>query len=292
MNILLIGHCAIDAYFLAPGRTEERFGGVVNGVLALARRLEPKDRVIPVCGVGAADHERLLSVLGEIPGVDSAGIFKTAEPTNRVEYYPAGTDAVAACAKSIALPIPFERIKPFLNTGGVLVNMASGNDLALETLDQIRIAVRDDEIPLHLDLHNLTTGVNERHERVRRPVEQWRRWAFMTDILQCNQEELAGLTVEAMKEEQTVGHLFTLGVKGVMVTRGAGGVSLYRSENKTVLHRSYPAMNGTRPRISVGAGDAFGAAAFYRYLKTRNLEEAVTDGIEAASAFLRARGEA
>jgi sugar/nucleoside kinase (ribokinase family) len=113
----------------------------------------------------------------------------------------------------------------------------------------------------------------------------------MADILQCNQEELAGLTVEAMKEEQTVGHLFTLGVKGVMVTRGVDGVSLYRSENKTVLHRSYPAVNGIRPRVSVGAGDVFGAAAFYRYLKTRNLEEAVTDGIAAASAWLRGRGE-
>lgn len=291
MNILLIGHCAIDAFFLASGTTEERFGGVVNGVRALGGRLEPKDRVIPVCGVGAPDHERLLSVLGEIPGVDSSGIFTTAGPTNRVEYYPAGPEAVAACAKSIAPPIPFERVKPFLNTGGVLVNMVSGNDLELETLDQIRIAVRDDEIPLHLDLHNLTTAVNDRYERVRRPVEQWRRWAFMADILQCNQEELAGLTVEAMNEEQTVGHLFTLGVKGVMVTRGADGVSLYRSENKTVLHRSYPAINGIRPRVSVGAGDVFGAVAFYRYLKTRNLEEAVTGGIEAASAWLRGREE-
>jgi hypothetical protein len=133
-------------------------------------------------------------------------------------------DAVAACAKSIAPPIPFERVKPFLNTGGVLVNMVSGNDLALETLDLIRIAVRDDEIPLHLDLHNLTTGVNERYERVRRPVERWRRWAFMADILQCNQEELAGLTVEAMKEEDG-GPPLHARRKGVMVTRGADGVS-------------------------------------------------------------------
>jgi len=289
MNVLLLGHCAIDAFFLTGGTGDERFGGIITSTLAMARSLESKDRVIPVCGVAPDDHERLLAELSSIPGVDCSGIFTTAGPTNRVEYYPAGTDAVAACAKSVAPPIPFERIKPFLNAGGVLVNMVSGRDISLETLDQIRITVRDNETPIHLDLHNLTTAVNDRFERVSRPVEQWRRWAFMVDILQCNEKELRGLTIEPMTEEQTVGHLFTLGVKGVMITRGAGGVSLYRSENKIVLHRSFAVPSGPSPAISVGAGDTFGAAAFYRYLKTRNAEDAVTAGIDAASAMLHTR---
>jgi sugar/nucleoside kinase (ribokinase family) len=41
--------------------------------------------------------------------------------------------------------------------------------------------------------------------------------------------------------------------------------------------------------MSAGAGDVFGAAAFYRYLKTRNLEAAAAAGIEAAAGLLRER---
>jgi sugar/nucleoside kinase (ribokinase family) len=112
----------------------------------------------------------------------------------------------------------------------------------------------------------------------------------MIDIVQCNEAEMRGLTVEGLTEEKTVGHLFTLGVKGVMVTRGAGGVSLYRNVNKTTIHRQYEAPQVIPAVRSVGAGDAFGAATFYRFLKKKDLEEAVAAGIEAATGVLQRTG--
>jgi len=289
MKFLLIGHYAVDVFHLTRGRTDERPGGILNSAVALAGIVGEKDRIVPVCGVHEGDYDALIERLAAFPVIDSSGVFKTPSATNCVEYYPQEGGTVAACPKVIAPPIPFERIRPFLGVGGVLVNMVSGEDITLETLDQIRMAVRSDAIPLHLDLHNLTLGVNEKQERYRRPVEQWRRWAFMIDTIQCNEAEIAGLTVERLPENRTAGHLLTLGVKGVVVTRGGNGASLYCNEHKNLVRKDFPTTNGIRATVTVGAGDAFGAAFHHCFVTAHDLAAATEAGLHAGSAFLAGR---
>ena len=178
--------------------------------------------------------------LEAMPGVQSDGLYVHDTPVHRVHYYYRNDKDFVECTHDLAPPIPFSRIKPHLDVHGILINMVSGADITLDTLDEIRMAVRHDGIPVHLDIHSLTMGVNERHERFRRPLPDWRRWAFMIDTVQMNEEEVAGLTVEGMEEERTVGHLLMLGVKGVLITRGARGVSVFMNEQKKVLRTDFP----------------------------------------------------
>ena len=186
--------------------------------------------------------------------METAGIYVQSVPVHRVHYYFRDPGDYVECTRQLAPPIPFQRIKPPVGADGVLINMVSGVDIALDTLDEIRMAVRGRDVPLHLDFHSLTTAVNERFERTRRPVEAWRRWAFMMDTLQFNEDEIAGLAPEAMSEEQTVGHLLTLGVHGVVVTRGARGVTVYRSEHKKVIRAEISGGTAQTTAARVGAG--------------------------------------
>jgi hypothetical protein len=242
-----------------------------------------------VCGVNENELPRVREIFGALPRVHTEGLYPVNSPTNTVHIIPNGGGPAIQCSPDINPPIPFERIRRFLNVDGVLVNMVSGFDIALETLDYIRMTVRDSGAALHLDVHNLTQDVNEKHERFRRPVETWRRWAFMVDSVQFNEEEIAGLTPEGYAEQQTVGHLLTLGVKAVLVTRGRLGATVYTDPQKTlerndILPVQLPA--GAKP---VGHGDRFGAAFFYHMLSSQQPGAAAQQAIDSVAALSEAR---
>ena len=101
----------------------------------------------------------------------------------------------------------------------------------------------------------------------------------MVDTLQCNEEEIAGLTLEGLPEPATAGHMMTLGVKGLLVTRGIRGVTLYTSQHKTLMREDIPVPAGSEPRMAIGHGDVFGAAFWITYRKTRDLLASVTEAV-------------
>ena len=93
----------------------------------------------------------------------------------------------------------------------------------------------------------------------------------MTDTVQLNEEEIAGLTVDKSTEQQTVGHLLTLSVKGVVVTRGERGATLFYNEHKKVVRKDIDGLKVERARDAAGCGDVFGAAFHLHYVKTKGL---------------------
>lgn len=290
MKVLVIGHLCLDVIHPVQGPEMESYGGIYYSVASLASLLESRDRIIPVFGVHRSEYEPLLERLAQFPNVDSSAIFPFDTPTNRVHLYYRKGGSRSECSKDISAPIPFERIKRCLSVDAILVNMISGFDITLETLDSIRMAIRGEKIPIHFDFHSLTLGLSTIPERRRRPVEEWRRWAFMIDTLQLNEEEIAGLSVEPMTEQQTAGHLLTLGVKGVLVTRGERGVSVYRNDLKRVVRNDIAGMSGEGEAEPTGCGDVFGAAFLVRYADTSDLLASAEFANRAAAAKARMHG--
>lgn len=284
MKLLVLGHLSVDVFHAPDGSEQETAGGLFRALQALSDASGKADRIIPVAGVNRKDGPAIRERLAAMPGVETDGLFAQDTPLHRVHYYFRSEEEYVECTKDLAPPIPFHKIKPHLDVNGILINMTSGVDLTLNTLDEIRMSVRGEDIPIHLDIHNLTLGVNERNERFRRPIAEWRRWAFMIGTVQMNQEEVAGLTLEALTEEQTVGHLLTLGVKGVVVTRGAHGVSIFENEHKKVSRTDLPGPETPAQGPPVGHGDVFGATFFLHYLKNRDLLAAATKAQAAAGA--------
>ena len=274
MKLLAVGHLCLDVIHPVEGPEVESYGGIYYTVATLASLLGSSDIVTPVFGVNRNDYQPLIDHLKRFPNIDSSGIFKFDAPTNKVHLYYKDHQNRVECSRDIAMPIPYQKIRRYLSVDGVLINMISGFDITVDTLDHIRLAIRSHDIPLHFDYHSLTLGVKENHERFRRPIEDWRRWAFMDDVVQLNQEEIDGLTMEHLTEKQTAGHLLTLGVKGVVVTKGGRGATLYRNEHKKVIQQDYDGIEMERPRDATGCGDVFGAALLMRYARTRDLRSA------------------
>ena len=273
MKFLLLGHFCIDLHHLQDGTEQVRFGGIYHALAAMSSLMEKGDTAVPVFGLGISDYDEVLDKLSGLPCVLTEGIFKLPGATNRVHFYASQDHPPVECSKDIAPPIPYDKIRRYLSVDGVLVNMESGMDVTLETLDHIRMAIRSHNISLHFDYHNLTLGIGEEHRRYRRPVGEWRRWAFMTDTVQLNEEEIAGLTPDHLSEEQAVAHLLTVGTKGVVITRGAGGASAFLNEHKHVVRTDIPGISVNGGKVdTTGCGDFFGAAFHYHYTKTSDLQ--------------------
>jgi sugar/nucleoside kinase (ribokinase family) len=271
MNILVVGHCCLDVIHTAADNEVRSFGGIVYAAAALGALMERKETVTPVFGVNRGDRDDLLRELEAYPAIDTSGIFTFDEPTNQVHLFYGNGAGRTECSRHISPPIPFERLRPHLETDGILLNMISGCDITLDTLDQIRMHVRGRATHLHLDYHSLTLGVQEDGKRFRRPVDTWRRWAFMTDTVQLNEEEIAGLAVERLSEDRAAGHLLTLGPRGVIVTRGERGASFYTNDRKSVVRRDMPGTAVMRTADSTGCGDVFGAAFLLHALRSGDL---------------------
>jgi len=286
MKLLVLGHLCVDGVHRGGKLIRERWGGIANAVAALGGLASPGDTIVPVCGVGGTEREAFLGWLGGFSAVDPAGVFPLEGPTNRIDLYEGPGAKDVACAQSVAPPVPYERIRKHLTADGILINMFSGADITIETLDQIRMEIRSRETPVHFDYHNLTTGISPERERVRRPLEDWRRWAFMLHSVQMNEEEAAGLALDRLTEDQLTGHLLTLGTGGVLITRGARGATLFTSEHKKIIRQDVPCAPVAGADTVIGLGDVFGAAFIHRYLATRDmgLAAAFAAGTAAAAA--------
>ncbi len=283
MKLLALGHLCIDCTHPAGEPSRERWGGIANAVAALGAIAGADDTVIPVCGVGAADEKKFLGWLAQFPSADPSGVFLLPGPTNRIDIYEKGEGTRVSCAGEVAPPVPFDKIRKLLSADGVLINMASGSDISLETLDQIRMEVRARETPIHFDYHNLTTEIGPERERRRRPLAEWRRWAFMVPTVQLSEEEAAGLTVDRLTEDQLTGHLLTLGVSGVLITRGPRGATLFGNEHKKVVRRDIAGIPSGGAADAAGLGDIFGAAFLHRVVATSDLAAAAEFANQAAA---------
>ena len=281
MNILVVGHFCLDVIHPEDGPKTESYGGIYYSMVALAGLLGKEGTVIPVFGVNKQDYGPLIEHLKEFQNIDPSGIFRFDDPTNTVELF-YEKDGRKERSTNIAQPIPYEKIRRHMSVDGILINMISGFDISLETLDHLRMAIRPRSTPMHLDLHSLTLGVTADHGRFRRPVEEWRRWAFMIDTVQLNEEEMAGLSAHKMEERELAGHLLTLGIKGVVVTRGARGATLFWNEKKKIAMADVPAGGNGKVADTTGCGDVFGAAFFLKYVQTQDLSAAAAFGNSAA----------
>jgi len=285
MNITLIGHLCLDNVHLPNEDTpRQSYGGIVFPIATLANLMGSNDTITPVFGVGEKDHGRFIDWLSQFPQVSQKGIFVLPGPTNEVHlFYDGASGGRIECSKHISPSIPFEVIKPFLSSDGILINMISGFDITLETLDKIRMEVRDKGTPIHFDFHALTLGIDKEYNRFRRPLSDWRRWCFMLNSIQMSELEASGLAAERYNEQQLINQMMPLMVSSMIITRGERGATLIRQEHKKLYQHNEPGIQVSESVDPTGCGDIFGAAFFFRLLQSKNVLDAVKFANRAAA---------
>lgn len=260
MTITVIGHLCLDDIRHADGRTTRSYGGIYFAVATLAGVLLPGDAVRPVFGVGKDEYQEFITLLGRWPNVDTSGIYRLPGPTNSVSLGYGPGEGRTEMSRDIAGPVPYKKIQPALDADLVMINMISGFDVTIDTLDEIRMKTRDLSIPVFLDVHSLTLGVRENSERFRAPVEIWRRWLFMLHTVQMNSEEAAALTPEKYSEGDFVKQALALNTHNLCLTSGASGCTLFVNQKKHVIRRDIEGISVNDAVDPTGCGDVFGAA--------------------------------
>jgi sugar/nucleoside kinase (ribokinase family) len=274
MVITVIGHLCKDVVHLPDEKEtqQESFGGILFTVLTLANLMSERDLIQPIFGVGQADYDALMEQLKNYKNIDTSGIFKFKGPTNQVHlFYQTDGQTRIECSKNISAPIPFNRIKPYLDGDGVLINMISGSDITLETLDFIRMEIRERSIPIHFDFHSLTLGIDQEFKRFRRPLTDWRRWCFMLNSIQMSEEEALGLSAERYDEKTLTNHLMPLMVETLIITRSERGATVIVQDiHKKLTRKDFEGVSLGAAVDATGCGDVFGAAFLYQYLKSKD----------------------
>lgn len=280
MKIAVIGHICRDIIHPPKGTSavapSEQWGGITYTLLALSALMDEGDTIVPIFGVGKTDYASLIELLSPYKNINTKAIFPLPGQTNAVHlFYEQGSDSRIECSEHISPPIPFGIIKPHLDVDGIVVNMISGFDISLETLDQIRMEVRNDGTPIHFDFHSLTLGVDKESKRFRRPLIDWRRWCFMLNSIQMSEEEAHGLASERYDETTLINQLMPLMVHTLLITRGERGASLIWQKQKKLGRHDVPGIALTSNPETTGCGDVFGAAYLLRSLQTKDPVAAV-----------------
>jgi len=249
----------------------QSYGGIFFSMAALANLLPQDVTIQPVFGINKNDYEPLIERLKEYPNIDTDGIFKFAAPTNSVHLIYDGVDTRTEASRNIAEPIPYKRIKPYLDADMIFVNMISGFDLALDTLDELRMDVRDKKVPVYLDLHSTTLGVNPDNTRFRKSLDAWRRWLFWLHAVQMNNEEAAHLTQEGFDRPTLAKHVLALNTHAMLVTLGPDGYEVYEDHHKVIQMTRGEGILIKKAVDATGCGDTFGAAYCSHYMLTQDV---------------------
>jgi len=262
--------------------------------------------IFPIFGVGTKEYEPFLERVGRYQNVNPSGLYRLPGPTNHVYLEYTEGEKRIECSKSIAPPIPFQRIEASLPADVILVNMISGFDIALDTLSALRMVTQVNQTLIHLDIHSLTLGIDESFHRFYRPLETWRRWCYLADTVQMNEDEARALPLEYLAEEDLAKQILSLGLRGLLITRGARGVAAWRQEHKKMSRTDIPAISIEGAIDSTGCGDVFAAAFCYHFAKGQNVTAAArlasriaaanavyvgSDGIDTIADTLRLVGE-
>lgn len=260
--------------------TSKQLGGILYSLVSLAVISKGRAAVYPVMNLGEDEYDNVTGFLKTIGNIDLSYIKKTPHKTRVVNLFYKDKDSVLNVSTKKTydreensteptLPVEYEQIKNLLpELDGILINLVSGVDVTLSSLQEIR---KNFTGYIHMDLHNLVMQTFPDGTRKQMPVKDWGSWVSQPDTLQMNESELNILTGDNVTEYETAMKILTAGnVRSLVVTRGRSGVSLFSMHKRSGpvgadLDKSdVPRIDSPQFIDSTGCGDVFASSYFYQ----------------------------
>ena len=281
MNIGILGQPCIDEIILPNGEMGSRTpGGILYSFAAIDRAIRERgapDRWVAMTWHSLPDADFLAPLYDAFTNMDRvSGKWPTSALTNRVRLvYHDEASRSENCPSILPALTPVELVTLDLESfDAIFVNMISGFDLGLETMEWLRSQT---SAHIHLDIHALVLGDLSSDlgtSRSARGVTDWRRWLVAADSVQMNEMEAGVLALpEVLDESQllteatrlfkTAGRPRTLVI--TRAERGASSFDLATGIQTDVTPKPKTVVNTT------GSGDVFGA--MYTYARAQGLPD-------------------
>lgn len=277
-TVAVVGTLTRDTTVYVDGSRSENLGGTHYSLLSLAALFRGGARILPVANVGADAFDAVAAAL-DLPGVDHSLLRRVGQPNNHVYLTYKSAEEREEVLVGLVPPIDLEHLLGATTADWVLVNLTSGRDVELETLEALRRRFRG---TLHLDIHSLTLGFAANGRRFLTKPPQWPRWVACCDWVQMNEAE-ARLLSDAERLDDFALRVLDLGPRGVLITLGGRGcLGVWRDGSARSLQ--LPAARRPRRAFPTGCGDVFGAGFTYACLEGAPPEAALRFANAAAAA--------
>lgn len=281
-NIGIIGAPCIDEIVSHSGVvTGFSLGGILYSYAVLERLAREKNLDVtfyPLTIIADRDLEFLKPFFARLKHFDFSYTPRSKDATtNRVQLiYEDEGKRKEVCSVILPEVTPEHLSTDLLSSlDGLFVNMISGYDISVTTMEWLRTLMRG---YIHLDVHALTLGKLSESGRKFAPVRDWQRWALAANSLQLNEMEAlyfppAGSAPYITQMRQLITDDIE---RTVILTRGEKdtiGYNITRNEKYIVPTEKLPVIDTT------GSGDVFGAV----YLLEHVLGASTADAIRSAN---------
>jgi sugar/nucleoside kinase (ribokinase family) len=286
LRILVIGEPCIDVIHKADGKVYNEHGGITYSVVAGAMFDEGVE-VVPIIGLNADDAPYFTELLAQLKPANLSGIYNVDPPTRRVNLFYEDENKRWECSTQPIQPTPFEKISPFLPSEGIHLNLISGSDIELRTLQKIRATAPDSHI--HLDLHNIVMQRQPDSKRIRAPRGDYLEWCSCADTVQLNEDEANIIDTSTNVRSILAAKVLDAGPEALIITLAEKGLVLFEKSKGNLREHFFPPSK-TIVVDPTGSGDVLGAAFLHAITKGRDYLEAAQLGADMAAKKVAAAG--
>ena len=225
--------------------------------------------VLPICNIGQDVADDVLEILDAYPAIDRSAIAVVPEPNFHciLRYDQAGQKQETLLGGVPSLS--YARLKRALDCDAVCLDFVTGFEVTLQTLQRLRAATK---MPIFMDVHSLTLGIDDQRRRFVRCPEHWQEWLRGVRVAQMNQLEARVLAHDQLGADASIRRfgkeVLGLGCEALVITLGdRGSLTVFR--DRTTGLQILPAQAAPAgPVVDVtGCGDAFLAGFSLAYLR-------------------------
>jgi hypothetical protein len=280
-RIGVVGQPCLDEIISPTGEmTSQALGGILYSYAAFVRAVRESGadvEFLPLTWFSNPDREMILPFFALLDHFkDLSKLFPTETLTNRVRLVYSDEIHRTEHCPTILPPMTSEELSwvDLASLDGLFINMISGFDILLDTLEWIRSQTK---AYIHLDIHALVLG-NLSHDpnepRKIKGVKHWREWVANVDSVQMNEMESDWIGApEFTTEKQLLSEIRKIyeqkaSPKTVIITRAERGATSFDFDHEKIWNKEPVKREIKNP---TGSGDVFGA--LYTLTKTLGTSE-------------------